>query len=309
MGESGAAIVLGGVTGGMAFELAVALLAGIVALAFFVRHLRAQKKLDPDTSHSFRILDRREVTSDSADRPTLFLTFALPRSKDLPCGSHVKLSATIDGQKVERSYTPTRFDGNQCELLFRVYPEGKMTRHLYNLKVGDEVQIRGPTGIHRYGLDGPGTFRELRKRMKATRVGLVAGGTGITPMLQIANAVLQDPDDNTPLELIAFNSTPDDVMLYNRLNTIAQESDGQLKLNWVVSTERKQQPASLEEAPYPWPVMTDTHFFGRVSPEILKLHLPPPAEDTIICLCGPPAFNKAAKSALAELDHNNVLTW
>ena len=121
------------------------------------------------------MIARREVSSEAADRPTLFITFET-RANDLPCGAHVKLVTEIDGEEIQRSYTPTRFDGDQCELLLRVYPEGKMTQYLYKLKVGDSVLMKGPTGIHRYGEDGPGSFKEGRKKMNAKSVNLVAGG-------------------------------------------------------------------------------------------------------------------------------------
>merc|ERR1711871_64958 len=251
-------------------SLVITLVCGLVLLGLLLLRARSPRKLDPNVPHEYKVIDRREVQEGASGediRPTVFLTFTMPRSKDLPCGSHVKLSATINGEKVERSYTPTRFDGNQCELLFRVYPEGKLSRKLGSLQVGDTVSMRGPTGIHRYGLDGPGTFRQGSKRIIARNVGLVAGGTGITPMLQIANAAMQDPTDNTPMRLVAFNSTPDDVMLYDRLNSLADGSEDQLRLHWIVS------------------------------------------KDTVVCLCGPPGFNQAAKKALADLGYSQVLTW
>merc|ERR1712216_43580 len=90
----------------------ILLVCGLAAAAFVWFRLMAPRKLDPSKPQSFPVIARREVqegkVSDGNVRPTLFLTFAMPRSKDLPCGSHVKISAMIDGEKVERSYTPTR---------------------------------------------------------------------------------------------------------------------------------------------------------------------------------------------------------
>jgi NAD(P)H-flavin reductase len=37
------------------------------------------------------------------------------------------------------------------------------------------------------------------------QIGMVAGGTGITPMLQIASAILKDPKDNTKIKLLFAN--------------------------------------------------------------------------------------------------------
>ena len=43
---------------------------------------------------------------------------------------------------------------------------------------------------------------ELRR---ATHLGLIAGGTGITPMLQIIKAVLKDSEDTTTVSLLFAN--------------------------------------------------------------------------------------------------------
>ena len=41
--------------------------------------------------------------------------------------------------------------------------------------------------------------------VSAQRVGLIAGGTGITPMLQLIRHVLKDKDDKTELMLLFAN--------------------------------------------------------------------------------------------------------
>ena len=48
----------------------------------------------------------------------------------------------------------------------------------------------------------PGKPEQIRY---ATKVGLIAGGTGITPMLQIIRAMIKDPEDNTQVSLLFAN--------------------------------------------------------------------------------------------------------
>merc|ERR1712187_285110 len=70
---------------------------------------------------------------------------------------------------------------------------GKMSRYLDNLKVGDYIDIMGPIGAHEYL--GCGAFKMPGKTLTAKHYGLLAGGAGITPMLQLVHAALRDPHD------------------------------------------------------------------------------------------------------------------
>ena len=63
----------------------------------------------------------------------------------------------------------------------QTYEKGNISRYLSLLKVGDKVRIRGPKGQFKY-------------HASLTReIGMIAGGTGITPMLQIIRAALKNP--------------------------------------------------------------------------------------------------------------------
>ena len=54
-----------------------------------------------------------------------------------------------------------------------------------------------------------------------TGAGMLAGGTGVTPMFQVVNAILRDPRDKTQLSLIFANVTEDDILLRTELDTLA----------------------------------------------------------------------------------------
>lgn len=53
--------------------------------------------------------------------------------------------------------------------------------------------------------------------------GMLAGGTGITPMYQVARAVLQDPKDTTNFSLIFGNLTEDDILIRDLLDDLARQ--------------------------------------------------------------------------------------
>jgi len=60
-----------------------------------------------------------------------------------------------------------------------------MSKWLDERKVGDIIFVEGPIGKLKY--NGYGNFDKSKKRLpKKTHVGLIAAGSGITPMLAIA---------------------------------------------------------------------------------------------------------------------------
>lgn len=108
----------------------------------------------------------------------------------LPVGGHLFFHAPLGEDVVSRKYTPTSKvnERGRIEFVIKVYnpndefPKGGvMSMYLATLKVGDKVKMEGPKGLlFYYGF----TNFELRKKpLKKTKVGLIAGGTGITPCL------------------------------------------------------------------------------------------------------------------------------
>lgn len=66
-------------------------------------------------------------------------------------------------------------------------PGGKMSQHLNSMQLGDTILMKGPKGHLDY--KGRGQFSIAHKRDNVVqynkkKIGMVAGGTGITPMLQ-----------------------------------------------------------------------------------------------------------------------------
>ena len=58
-----------------------------------------------------------------------------------------------------------------CLCCSQSYPTGNISKHFGELKIGDLVDIKGPKGQMIYSPD------------YARTIGMIAGGTGITPML------------------------------------------------------------------------------------------------------------------------------
>lgn len=152
--------------------------------------------------------------------------FALPRPTDilgLPIGQHISLAATIDGQpkEVVRSYTPISSDNEAgyFDLLVKAYDQGNISKYLTTLKVGQTMKVRGPKGAMVYT---PNMCRHI---------GMIAGGTGITPMLQIIEAIIRNRprnggNDTTKIDLIFANVNPEDILLKEKLEKLVKEDEG-----------------------------------------------------------------------------------
>ena len=205
--------------------------------------------------------------------------FKLPGSRDivgLPIGQHVAIKATVDGKTVQRSYTPTsnNLDRGVLELVIKIYGDGQLTgKYFANLKVGDEVLFRGPKGAMRYQVG------------HCKKIGMIAGGTGITPMYQLIRAICEDERDTTEVSLILANRSEEDILLRKELDSFASKYPKNLKV-WYM----------LDKAPRDW-----TYGSGHVTAEVMKERLPSPGSDTKIMLCGPPGMINASKKALTGL--------
>lgn len=205
--------------------------------------------------------------------------FTLPRSKEvigLPIGQHVAIKATIDGQSVSRSYTPTsnNLDAGVLELVIKCYPDGLLTgKYLANLEVGDKVLFRGPKGAMKY------------KNGICNRIGMIAGGTGITPMYQLIRAICEDEADITEISLVYANRSEEDILLRDELERFARRYPKNLKLWYMLDHPSKD-----------W-----SYGRGYVTPKVMSDRLPAPSSETKVMLCGPPGMVNASKKALCSL--------
>ena len=68
---------------------------------------------------------------------------------------------------------------------------------------------------------GRGVFKSGSKQLTCKKLGMIAGGTGITPMLQIAASILDDPSDTTQVSLLYANQTEDDILVREMLDGCA----------------------------------------------------------------------------------------
>ncbi|CAL4967210.1 unnamed protein product [Urochloa decumbens] len=232
-----------------------------------------------------RLVDKKSLSYN-----VRLFRFALPspdQKLGLPVGKHVYVCASIGGKLCMRAYTPTSSadEVGHVELLVKIYfkdedPKfpsgGLMSQYLDSLPLGAAVDIKGPIGHIEYA--GRGSFVvNGERRRPARRLAMVAGGTGITPVYQVIQAVLRDqPDDGTEMHLVYANRTEDDMLLREEIDRWAAAHPARLKVWYVVSKVP-------EDGGWEYGV-------GRVDEQVMRKHLPLGDGETLALVCGPPAM-------------------
>ena len=263
--------------------------------------------VDPVVKYSLPLIQKDIISHD-----TRKFRFGLPTPDHilgLPIGQHVHLIAKIGEDVVIRSYTPVSSDDDHgyVDLVIKVYfksvhpkfPEGgKLSQHLENMKIGDSIDFKGPSGRLVYKGHGKFSIKILRKDppvdYDTKKVVMLAGGTGITPMLQLIRAITKDATDETQVSLLFANQTEKDILLRDELDGIAKNHPEKLKVWYTLDTSGEN-----------WPYST-----GHINAEMIEKHMFPPSSDTIVLMCGPPPMiNFACNPNLDKLGYDSKLRF
>ncbi|KAL9648960.1 hypothetical protein ABK040_008340 [Willaertia magna] len=233
--------------------------------------------ISPEEYRPFKLIEKLSLTEgENVKCPVRLFRFEIPDGKSLglPIGQHISLRATIGKDIIMRSYTPTSSndDKGYFDLVVKIYPKGLMTQYLENMKIGDSILVAGPKGRFSY------------EKNKYKKIGMIAGGTGITPMLQVIEEILKHPEDKTEVSLLYGNLTEQDIILRERIDSLAKNHSN-FKVFHV-----------LNEPPVNWDQGS-----GFITQELIEKYLPAkPSDDNIVLMCGPPPMISAMRDILTE---------
>lgn len=226
----------------------------------------------PKEFRGFPLMESEKLSSDSA-----LFRFALPKETPemgMPVASCIVCRyKDEDGKYVIRPYTPTTLDDTKghFDLVIKKYEGAKMGTHIFNLKPGDNLEVKGPIVKQRYT---PNKYKHI---------GMVAGGSGITPMYQIIQEVLKNKDDNTKVTLVYGNRSEGDILLKKELDNLARKHDN-FDVFYTVDT-----------AGWLWGGNT-----GHVDAKMLSKYLPSAkTPKSFVFVCGPGGMMKAVSGTKA----------
>ncbi|WGD50348.1 ferredoxin reductase [Bradyrhizobium sp. CB1650] len=191
-------------------------------------------------------------------------------------GQHVDIRLTAeDGYQAQRSYSISSSPEDELlALTVERVKDGEVSPYLLDeLHVGDQLELRGPIG--RYFV-WTGAAREP--------VYLLAGGTGITPLMSMLRH--RDRRPSRPPALLIYSARSWEDILYRDELEAMMRCDSSFRLVYALT---RQQPQD-------W-----TGHRGRINKALLSANWFPPAHNPTIYVCGPTSFVETAASLLVDL--------
>lgn len=259
----------------MSGELRILWSLPVLFIIMFTRAYTAYKRRRSLYPNKWTALELEDQTLISKN--TALYRFKLKtrlESLDIPAGHHVAVRVPIDGKDEIRYYNPisSKLEDGHLDLVVKTYVDGKVSRYFAGLSTGDTVDFMGPIGTLNYE---PNSSRHL---------GIVAGGSGITPVLQILNEVVTVPEDLTKVSLLYANETENDILLKEELDEMAEKYP-HLQIHYVVH----------------YPTDTWTGDVGYITKDQMNRYLPEYSEDNRLLICGPDGMNNLALQYAKEL--------
>jgi ferredoxin-NADP reductase len=199
-------------------------------------------------------------------------------------GQHLDLRLTAeDGYQATRSYSVASWgDAPQVTLAVDRVEDGEVSSFLVDaVEVGDALEVHGPLGG--WFVWRPGTVSSTRP------VQLIAGGSGIVPLLPMVTAHAE-AEDPTPFRLLYAVRSPEDVFFRPELDAaLARTDDAPLHLE-VVYSRRAPEGATTPA--------------GRLTRERLAAAVLPPDAGALVYVCGSTPFVEQVLRWLGELGHD-----
>lgn len=195
-------------------------------------------------------------------------------------GKYLSVFEEIEGMKITRAYSisskPQDALKGRYMLTIKRVDGGLMSNYILdNWTVGTEVTLSAPEGHFEY--------QPLRD---AKKVICLAGGSGITPFVSMAGAIL-DGDEDFELTLIYGSRNKDAILFYDELLEITSKTD-KVKVIHVLSDKDAD---TSEEGFEP----------GFITAELIKKYAPTD-EPYSVFICGPQAMYNFLEKELPKLN-------
>jgi NAD(P)H-flavin reductase/ferredoxin len=191
-------------------------------------------------------------------------------------GQYVHLSVPGTSEHRSYSFANAAFETGKYTFYIKLLEHGAMSDYLSErAQPGDEFVVTGP-------------FGRFYQRPTIRPILMVAGGTGLAPMLSMLDTLAANDDTDYPVRLLYGANAVDELFAFDQLRGYAEQG-----LDLTVEL-------CVGEPDQDWDDATG-HVTGLLRPEILN------GGDCEIYLCGPPPMIDAAESWLYANGVNPIL--
>ncbi|MBC7794290.1 MAG: ferredoxin--NADP reductase [Clostridia bacterium] len=196
-------------------------------LASFFKRFGGGSKPPKSPSSATHDLRVREVVRETADAVSLRFDHPAAGNIDFRPGQYFTVTLQIDDKKIRRSYSVSSALGDDhLALTVKRVGDGAASSYINaHVKAGDVLRVTGPTG----------NFHVEPARASGHDLVLIAGGSGITPMMSITDTLLRGTAPCN-LALIYGNRSAADVIFSERLGTLATKHPERFRLRQVLQT-------------------------------------------------------------------------
>ncbi|MFS8199758.1 1,2-phenylacetyl-CoA epoxidase subunit PaaE [Streptomyces sp. CWNU-52B] len=177
--------------------------------------------------HPLRVAAVRPLCEDAA-AVSFEIPAGLAAEFTFAPGQSLTLRREVGGRDERRSYSICSAAGSAPRIGVRVVPGGLFSAWLvHEVRPGDTVEVMAPTGTFTPDLSTPGHHV------------LIAAGSGVTPMLSIAESVLA-ADPRSTVTLFYGNRRTDTVMFADELADLKDLYPARFQLAHVLSREPRE---------------------------------------------------------------------
>jgi ring-1,2-phenylacetyl-CoA epoxidase subunit PaaE len=141
-------------------------------------------------------------------------------------GQFLSVDVTIDGEQLRRAYSLASacLPGVPAHITVKRIAGGRVSNHLNDtIREGDELAVLGPSG----------NFTVEPRPVNERHLVMIAGGSGITPIMSILETVLR-VESRSRVTLIYGNRGWKDVIFRDRLAALGDELGGRLIVDHVL---------------------------------------------------------------------------
>ncbi|CUF04055.1 NADH-dependent fumarate reductase, putative [Bodo saltans] len=253
-----------------------------------------QKRQEALSPVEWTVVVLREVREGiDAGIGTKVLLFNLPGASQfsgLQLGQFIAIRGEWDGATLVGYYSPTTAPDEQGVIGILVRSDkGTLKEWLNALRPGDALEMKACGGLvlHR----DPNTASITLNGRAIRKLALIAGGSGVAPMLQILQAAMEKPycDQILQITLIYAAEELSELSYRDVLEDFVKQHRAQVSVHYVI-----------HNPPSGW-----IGEVGRVDTEILKSRVPRPCNDLAVVICGPPAMQRSIRQSLEDLTYED----